>query len=99
MWNGLGTIDGHLFIGAGKRGILHMDMGEEDALLHDVGGPVVDLLVLSGRIIALVGQGGGDRCADGQAVSLVILTWNAKDGSFTEVGHHCSDNALQRIAI
>ncbi|MBW2260965.1 MAG: hypothetical protein JRG91_03250 [Deltaproteobacteria bacterium] len=98
LWNGLGAIDRHVFIGAGKRGILHMELGDEQALLHDVGGPVADLLVLSGRIIALVGQGGGERCGDGHAVALVILTWNAKDGSFTEMGHHCHEAVLHRIA-
>ena len=99
FWNGLGAIDRHLFIGAGTRGILHMDMGDEKGLLHDVGGPVADLLVLEGRIIALVGEGGGERCGEGKAVALVILTWNAKDGSFAEVGHHCSDTVLDRIAF
>jgi hypothetical protein len=98
LWNGLGAIDRHLFIGAGGRGILHMDMGEEEALLHDVGGPVADLLVLDGRIIVLVGEGGGERCGDGHAVSLVILTWNAKDGSLAEVGHHCHEAVVNRIA-
>jgi hypothetical protein len=99
IWNGLGAIGKHVFVGAGERGILHMELGDEQALLHDAGGPVADLLVLSGRIIALVGEGGGERCGDGHAVALVILTWNAKDGSFTEVGHHCHDAALSRIAI
>jgi hypothetical protein len=99
MWNGLGAIDRHVFIGAGERGILHMELGDEQASLHDAGGPVADLLVIDGRIIALVGTGGGERCEEGQAVALVILTWNARDGSFTEMGHHCHDAALTRLAI
>ena len=85
--------------GATLRGILHMEMGDEQALLHDMGGPVGDLLVIDGRIIVLVGEAGGGRCDEGQAVALVILTWNAKDGSFAEVGHLCHEAALSRIAI
>ncbi len=99
FWNGLGAIDRHVFIGAGGRGILHMELGDEQALLHDAGGPVADLLVLGGRIIALVGGGGGARCGEGGAVALVILTWSPDGGTFTEVGHLCHDAPLSRIAI
>lgn len=98
FWNGLGAIERHLFIGAGTRGILHMEMGEEEASLHDVGGPVADLLVLDGRLVVLVGVGGGGRCEEGQPVALVILTWNPRDGSFAEQGHLCHDAVLNRLA-
>jgi hypothetical protein len=53
-WQGLGMIGHHAFIGAGARGVMHMDIPFKDVLLFDAGGYVLDLVVPGERVIVLV---------------------------------------------
>lgn len=92
---GLGAIGDHIFLGAGVRGILHLPMGGEPAVLHDVGGWCLDLLVDDGRVVALVAVAGEDgqdpRWSDGSVSGdrqLVVLSWEPSTSTLAETARH-----------
>jgi hypothetical protein len=102
-WNGLAVVDGHLFIGAGTRGVLHMPLEADRADLHDLGGWCLDLVALGGTIVALVAVAGEDgepvlvdRLVSGRR-QVVLLSW--KDGSIAEISRHDVEPSLDGLVI
>ncbi len=100
-WNGLGTIDGHLFIGAGTRGVQLGPVDGKPDRLHDLGGWCLDLLVLGGRLVALVTDGQEDpetRTVTGKR-QIVVLEWDAQEEILVERERHDIEISLDALAI
>jgi len=78
-WQGMGMIDHHAFIGAGARGVMHMDIPFKEVALHDAGGYVLDLVVTGGRVLVLTAElvEGKDDVDLGQR-HIVELAWDGK---------------------
>lgn len=85
-WRGLGAIGTHVFIGGGQRGILHLEVGEKEARLHDLSGTCRDLVVIGSRVIALVEEGEGP---EGQGDRFIVdLGWDPSTKTLTEQARH-----------
>ena len=100
-WNGLGVIGDRLFIGAGTRGVLfgHAD-GKPDRL-HDVDGWCLDLVVMGGRLVALVADGEMDleqRTVTGKR-QIVVLEWDSGKEVLVEKERHDIEPSLDALAI
>jgi len=100
-WNGLGVLGDHLFIGAGRRGVLHGPVDGKPDRLHDVDGWCLDLLVIGERLIVLVADGEEDpeTYRVSGARQILVLSWDAEKESLVEKGRHDVEPALDSLAI
>jgi hypothetical protein len=100
-WNGLGVIGEHLFIGAGTRGVQFGPVDGKPDRLHDVGGWCLDLVVLGGRLVALVADGELDletyRVTGKRQI--VVLEWDPEKDVLVEKERHDIEPALDALAI
>jgi hypothetical protein len=100
-WNGLGVLGDHLFIGAGRRGVLLGPVDGKPDRLHDVDGWCLDLLVLGERLVVLVADGEQDPGTHrvSGARQIVVLSWDAGRETLVEEARHDLDLALDALAI
>lgn len=88
-WQGLGVIGQRIFIGAGRRGIIHLAVDSDEARLLDVGGQCLDLFAVGDRVVALVREGPdqGMDTSGGRRV-LVIYHWDVGGQSLDMILRH-----------
>ncbi|MBW2260692.1 MAG: hypothetical protein JRG91_01870 [Deltaproteobacteria bacterium] len=88
-WRGLGMIGDHAFIGAGARGVMHMDVPATEIVLFDAGGYVLDLVVAGSRILVLTSElvEKKGEVALGQR-HIVELAWDESEKKLVENARH-----------
>ena len=88
-WQGVGVIGQRIFIGAGRRGIIHLPLESDEARAIEVGGQCLDLFTAGDRVIALIREGPDQGMdTDGGQRVLVIYRWDEGGGRLETVARH-----------